>query len=171
MQEQQIRFTGSQMNRVLPFSSTEFGDREVFEYEYGQLKTKLDGQGADFAYMPEPQRQQAERDVQNLTNSIHVKYFLGELPEIGHHATLDQSIQAGQDCGCWQPGSFPQQALDRFRLDSNLARHEPFAKSDQPRSIQGQGPLAMLLGPGDPRVPGGAAQGRRPHSSRFTTLE
>ncbi len=161
--ERQLRLTGSELNRVYPFTSTEHGDREDFEHGYRQLTTKLNKQGANFSYMETHQRQQAERDVQNLTHTIHLKYFLAEKYDL-RHANLDRSIQEGQDRGYWERGSFPQQALDKFRLDSNAARHEPFAKSNQRRSIQG--PFAGLLGPGDPSGSGGAA-----HSSRITHLE
>ncbi len=104
-------------------------------------------QAQDFSYMPYGAREEAEKKSKTLNLGIHLQYALEQ--QGVWQGTLYKSIQAAQDRGLLQPGSFLQQAVDQLRLDTNKARHEPFGLSNQPRAIPGQGPMAMLLGPAD----------------------
>ena len=50
--------------------------------------------------------------------------------QVGWHGTLNKTIQVAQDSGLLEPGSFLQQAVDQFRLDTNKARTNGLTDED-----------------------------------------
>jgi hypothetical protein len=50
--------------------------------------------------------------------------------QVGWHSTLNKTIQVAQDSALLEPGSFLQQAVDQFRLDTNKARTNGLTHED-----------------------------------------
>jgi hypothetical protein len=154
--------------RVIPWTSPEYAQR--YKEDYDSIpKKKWD----NFEYMPEPVRQQAETNMKNYALSMHLQFQMENHPQVGWQGTWDKTLQKAQDRGVLEWGSYAAQAADNLRLETNNARHKSLGKSGQHHSIQGQGPLPMRLGTGDPWAsgPAGAAESRRPPSSRITYEE